>query len=254
MSFQISFLDHPNGEPEMTSPGNQTRDRKRSLLQALPLRERPAHRVNYSVEDCNMLELLATLVGGQWQLEIASALIARFGSIRNISRATVHELTSICGIGHARAACLKAALELGQRRMNASEDNGLTIQSPEDAARLLMPRMQDLEQEHLFILLLDTRNRLIGEPVQVYRGSLNSSLVRVAELFRPAIQANAAAILVAHNHPSGDPEPSPEDVGLTRAIVEAGKLLDVECVDHLIIGRGRYVSLKSRGLGFEGST
>jgi DNA repair protein RadC len=111
--------------------------------------------------------------------------------------------------------------------------------------------MQDLEQEHLFVLNLDTRNRLIGEPFEVYHGSLNTSLVRVGELFRPAIRANAASILVAHNHPSGSVEPSPEDVAITKAFVQAGKLLDLCLLDHLIIGRGRFVSLKSRGLGFE---
>lgn len=100
------------------------------------------------------------------------------------------------------------------------------------------------------VLLLDTRNRVIGEPVDLYHGSLNTSLIRIAEVFRPAIRANAAAILIAHNHPSGSPDPSPEDVAITRAIVQAGQLLDVECLDHLIVGGGGFVSLKSKGLGF----
>ena len=111
--------------------------------------------------------------------------------------------------------------------------------------------MSMLEQEYLKVILLDTRNRVI-DIVEIYHGSLNSSQVRVAELFKPAIQRMAAAIIVTHNHPSGDPTPSPDDVAVTRAIVFAGKLLDMQVVDHLIIGHnGHYVSLKERGLGFE---
>jgi DNA repair protein RadC len=110
--------------------------------------------------------------------------------------------------------------------------------------------MGALEQEHLRVMLLDTRNRLM-RIVEVYRGSLNSSLVRIGEVLRDAVRSNAAAVIVVHNHPSGDPTPSPEDVSLTRSIVEAGKILDIEVLDHLVIGKNRFVSLKARGLGFE---
>jgi DNA repair protein RadC len=250
MTIQRSFLDEVRGSAAKTNRWNLTHQNGGPLLQSIPLRERPVYRVSYQVKDCNVLELLAALVGGKDQMEVAAALLSRFESLQSLSRATIHELTSVYGIGLARAACVKAALELGQRRMISQEDHAPTIQSPDDAAALLLPLMQDLEQEHLYVLILDTRNRIIGEPLEIYHGSLNSSLVRVAEIFRPAIQANAAAILAAHNHPSGDPTPSPEDVAITRAVVQAGKLLDVACIDHIIIGRGRFVSLKSRGLGF----
>lgn len=123
------------------------------------------------------------------------------------------------------------------------------IHSPQDAADLVQYDMSSLEQEELRVMLLNTRNRVI-EIVTVYRGSLNSSQVRVCELFRTAIIENAAALIVIHNHPSGDPTPSPDDVAITRAIVQASKLLDIDCLDHLVIGGGRYVSLKERGLGF----
>jgi DNA repair protein RadC len=109
--------------------------------------------------------------------------------------------------------------------------------------------MSALEQEELWVLLLDTRNRVLNQ-VTVYRGSVNNSQVRVGELFKAAIRTNAASIIVIHNHPSGDPTPSPEDVNVTRAIVTAGKLLDIEVLDHLIVGQGKWVSLKERGLGF----
>jgi DNA repair protein RadC len=110
--------------------------------------------------------------------------------------------------------------------------------------------MAHLEQEHLFVMTLNTRNALLGEPVEVYHGSINTSLIRVAEIFRPALRANASSIIVAHSHPSGDPAPSPEDLAVTRAMVEAGNLLDIEVLDHLVIGANSFVSLKAKGLGF----
>lgn len=123
------------------------------------------------------------------------------------------------------------------------------IQSPEDAA-VLLGDMAEHEQETLDVLLLNTRNEVVRR-VHIYRGSLNSSLIRITELFREAVRDNAAALIVAHNHPSGDPSPSPEDIGITKEIVKAGKLLDVEVLDHLIIGHGRFISLKGKGLGFD---
>jgi DNA repair protein RadC len=124
-----------------------------------------------------------------------------------------------------------------------------TIHSPADAAALVQYEMSALEQEYLKVMLLDSRNQVL-DIVEVYHGSLNSSQVRVGELFKVAIRRNSAAVIILHNHPSGDPTPSPDDIALTRAIVQAGKLLDIEVLDHLVIGRGRFVSLKERGLGF----
>jgi DNA repair protein RadC len=123
------------------------------------------------------------------------------------------------------------------------------IHSPEDVADLVQYDMACLQQEELRVVLLNTRNHVI-KIATVYRGSLNSSQVRIGEVFRAAIIECAAAVIVIHNHPSGDPTPSPDDVAITRAIVQAGKLLDIECLDHLIVGAGRFVSLKERGLGF----
>jgi DNA repair protein RadC len=142
-----------------------------------------------------------------------------------------------------------AAIELGRRISIASPEDRPRIQSPEDAANLLLYEMGSLEQEHLRVLLLNTRNECM-QSVDVYRGSLNSSLIRIGEVFREAIRQNSAAIIVAHNHPSGDPTPSPEDIAVTRALVEAGKLVDIEVLDHLVIGQNRFVSLKAKGLGF----
>jgi DNA repair protein RadC len=138
---------------------------------------------------------------------------------------------------------------LGRRLTLESPAERPSINSPADAAALVSYEMSALEQEHLRVILLDRRNRVM-ETVEVYKGSVNSSQVRVGEIFKEAIRKNASALVVIHNHPSGDPTPSPDDVAVTRAIVQAGKLLDVDVLDHLVIGQGKWVSLKERGLGF----
>jgi len=155
------------------------------------------------------------------------------------------------GLGPAKAAQIKAALELGNRMRLETPDERQSIHSPADAAALVQFEMSVLEQEELHVILLDNRNRVL-KIERVYRGSVNTSQVRVGELFKAAVRSNAPALIVVHNHPSGDPTPSPDDVAVTRAIVSAGKLLDVDVLDHLVIGRGSYVSLKERGLGFGG--
>jgi len=197
------------------------------------LRERPAQLAT--------AELLAVLA--------PSATTPADMTANAIARMTADELAALPGIGPAIAARILAAIELG-RRSTIPTDQARAIRAPADAANLLMYHLDNREQEYLFVLLLDTRNRIIGAPREVYHGSLNTSLIRIGEVFREAIRANAAAIVVAHNHPSGDPAPSPEDAAVTRALVEAGKLLDIEVIDHLVIAAGRFVSMKERGLGF----
>jgi len=216
MTIQRSFLDEVRGSAAKTNRWNLTHQDGGPLLQSIPLRERPVYRVNYQVKDCNVLELLAALVGGKDQMEVAAALLTRFESLQSLSRASIHELTSVYGIGLARAACVKAAMELGQRKMIKmipQEEHAPTIQTPEDAAALLIPLMQDLEQEYLYVLILDTRNRIIGEPLEIYHGSLNTSLVRVAELFRPAIQANRPGSFLTWS------------ASITSSLVEVGSYL-----------------------------
>lgn len=182
-----------------------------------------------------------------------------------LARASFAELERERGLGLAKAAQLKAAFELGRRLMVASPEERPQIKSPAEAANLLMMEMGMLQQEHMRTILLDTKNRVLAVPT-IYIGSLNSSMIRVGEVFREAIKQNCAAIIVTHNHPSGDPTPSADDLQVTTQIVEAGKLLDIEVLDHLIIGRQRYVipvlnhliigrqgyvSMKERGLGFD---
>jgi DNA repair protein RadC len=217
-------------------------------LKHLPVREQPAFRVGQDSDACSLAELLAVIIGGSNQIESADLLLAQFGSIQKIAHAHINEIARVKGVSNLTALRLKAALALG-RKLLQPEDERPTIESPGDAAQILMPMLAHREQEYLVVMPLDTRNRLL-DVVEVYHGSLNSSQVRVGELFKPALQRNAASILIAHNHPSTDPTPSPDDVTVTRSIVQAGKLLDVSVLDHLVIGLSRWVSLKERGLGF----
>lgn len=223
-------------------------------IKDLPSGERPRERLErYGAPALSDAELLAIIlrtgVGGESVLNLATRLLARYKGLTGLARASLSELKAEKGVGLAKAAQLKAALELGRRLLAASPEERPQVRSPADAAHLLMPEMSFLEQEHLRVILLDSKNRVMGVHT-VYVGSLNTSLIRVGEVFREAVRRNCAAIIVAHNHPSGDPTPSPEDVAVTRQMVEAGKLLNIEVLDHLVIGQQRYVSLKERGLGF----
>ena len=198
-------------------------------------------------------ELLAILlrvgVQGENAVEVGQRLLKKFSGLGGLHRAPFKELMDQHGMGEAKASQIKAAIELGRRLTLESPEEKPAINSPADAAALVQYDMSALEQEHLRVMLLDRRNRVL-EVVEVYKGSVNSSQVRVGELFKDAIRANASAVIVIHNHPSGDPTPSPDDVAVTRAIVQAGKLLDIDVLDHLVIGQGKWVSLKEKGLGF----
>jgi DNA repair protein RadC len=198
-------------------------------------------------------ELMAILLGsgvaGLNAVQLGQRILLDVKGPAGLRRISYDELCARRGLGPAKAAQLKAAVELGRRAARMEPDDRMAIQSPEEAAGVIEHELWPLEQESFRVLLLDTRNRLI-RTVEVYRGSLNTSVIRVGEVFRDAVRANAAAVIIAHNHPSGDPTPSPEDVAVTRAIVEAGRLLDIEVLDHLVIGKNCHVSLKAKGLGF----
>jgi DNA repair protein RadC len=193
--------------------------------------------------------LLRTGVPGENAVDVGQRLLDKFGGLEGLQRASLAEICNQHGIGEAKASQIKAAIELGRRLASEKPEEQITINSPADVADLLQYDMRGLEQEVLKVLLLDTRNHVL-EQVEIYRGSVNSSQVRVGEIFTPAVRRNATALIVVHNHPSGDPTPSPDDVALTRSIVQAGKILDVDVLDHIVIGRNGFVSLKERGLGF----
>jgi DNA repair protein RadC len=216
--------------------------------------ERPRERLaSIGAQALSAAELLAILlrVGAPVEnaVQVGQALLQRFGGLAGLHRASYVQVCDQRGVGPAKAAQIKAAIELGRRLTLEAPTERQTIHSPGDAADLVKYEMSALEQEHLRVILLDSRNH-VEEIVEVYQGSLNSSQIRVGELFKAAIRRNAASMIVVHNHPSGDPTPSPDDVAVTRAIVQAGKLLDIDVLDHLVIGSGRFVSLKERGLGF----
>lgn len=181
------------------------------------------------------------LLGGPRQAETARALLAAHG-LAGLATAALSELP----IGPGRAATLVAAVELGRRVASAWPTAGWRIRAPADLAERMVPAMGHLEQEELRCVLLNTKNTVTGM-VTVYAGNLAGSSVRVGEVFREAVRRQSAAIVVVHNHPSGDPSPSAEDLRITRELAEAGRLLDIELLDHLVIGHGRWVSLRALG-------
>ena len=225
------------------------------LIRDLDIHERPRERLiklgERSLSNAELLGIIMrTGVGGENVVRLAERTLVFSGGLPGLARLSITEIMEIKGIGEVKAVEIKAALELGRRLIASSPQEKPKISSPADAANLLMSEMSLLEQEHLRLLLLDTRNNVLASPT-VYVGSLNTSVIRVAELFRAALKENAAAIIVAHNHPSGDPSPSPEDINVTKQIVKAGEIIDIEVLDHIIIGQQRYVSLKERGMGFD---
>jgi DNA repair protein RadC len=234
------------GGCRMTSASYRIRDMATS--------ERPRERLRrQGAEALSAAELVAVLIGTGTRdadaLQLAQVLLMDVGGVCGLRAMPIEALCLRRGMGEAKAARLKAGLELGIRSAGISAETRQVVQGPEDVADLLRYEMASLEQEEFRVVLLDTRNRVV-RTIQLYHGSLNTSLVRVGEVFRDAVRMNAAAIILVHNHPSGDPSPSPEDVAVTGAIVEAGRLLDIDVLDHVVLGRAGHVSMKARGLGF----
>ena len=211
------------------------------------VREQPDYRVETKADACTVSELLSVIIGGKKSTILANNLLEQFGTIQKIDLAHVNELCSVKGISRITALRLKASLEMGRKLFQPVERRP-KITNPREAADILMPLLAHRTQEYLMVLLLDTKNQEIGV-VEVYHGSLNSTQVRIGEIFKPAIQQNADSIIVFHNHPSGDPSPSPEDISITKAMIDAGKLIDISVVDHIIIGSpNNFKSLKEAGL------
>jgi DNA repair protein RadC len=219
-------------------------------IRELPLPERPASRIaDHGPDALSDTELLA-LVSGQQDLGICEHSLREYQGWVGLLRADIRAVAASLGTPR-QAASLKAALEIGRRVAVAGYSDRFQAKSPADVAQLFMAEMMALDQEELWVACLDTKNRLI-KVAKVYRGSVNTAMIRVGEVYKEALRLNATSIIVAHNHPTSDPTPSPEDILVTRQIVEAGKLLDCECLDHLILAGNRFVSLRERGLGFPG--
>ncbi|SHN85770.1 RadC family protein [Desulfitobacterium chlororespirans] len=221
-------------------------------LKDLPEELLPRERLfQYGADALSNREILAILlrtgVKGENVLDFSERLLTETGGLSGLARLTVHELTRYRGMGTAKAAELKAALELGRRSVSSDPLVRPVINSPQDIAHLVMEEMRYLDREHFRVVSLSTKNHVLGiSPISV--GSLNSSLVHPRECFKEAIRRNSNAIILLHNHPSGDPTPSNEDIDVTRRLSDGGQILGIEVLDHVIIGDNRYISLKERGI------
>jgi len=224
-------------------------------LRDLPPEERPRERLaRRGAAGLSSAELIGLVWGsgspGRSAVQVATEALAVAGSLSNLAAASPPELEAISGIGGARAAQLAAAFELGRRLLADWPTGRLTVRAPRDLADRLILQMGRLEREELRVVVLNTRNAVLAIET-VYRGNVSTALVRVGELFRDAIRQHAAGLILVHNHPSGDPAPSPDDLHLTAEAVAAGRLLDVPVLDHLIIGHEAFVSLRDRGIPFD---
>jgi len=221
------------------------------LVREIPERDRPRERLQQQgVEALSNSELLAILLRtgtrGCSAVDLADRILKQFGGIGKLIDADLQELINLPGMGLAKATQVQAAIELGRRVARHHRETSPRFLQPQDTADYLMDRLRFLPKEHFVVLHLDSKNRLIGEEIASV-GSLDTAIVHPREIFKTAVKRSAASIICAHNHPSGDPTPSFEDIEVTRRLVEAGRILGVEVLDHVVIGENCYVSIKEKG-------
>jgi DNA repair protein RadC len=219
-------------------------------IRDMPEDERPRERLlKYGPEALSNAELLAIILRTGTQKENIVNLCSRIFSeysIKQLSQANISKLTEIHGIGTAKAAQIAAVFELARKLEGFTDEPKRKIRSPADVYSLLYPKMREQKRERLVALLLDTKNQVLREEV-ISIGSLNANIVHPREVFKAALMQSCASVILSHNHPSGDPTPSREDIAVTEKLVEGGKLLGIDVLDHVVIGDGRYVSLKDEG-------
>lgn len=235
-------------------PDARAQARPRTVRESTPA-QRPRERLAAAgPAGLSAAELLALIwntgAAGRAATELAETALQRHGGLADLARADVAELITLPGIGTARAAQLVAALELGRRAIADRPPGRWTVRSPRDVADRLSVELGRAEREELHVLLLNAKNVVLRQ-VPVYRGNVSAAVVRVGELFRDAVRSHAAGLIIVHNHPSGDPEPSPDDLHLTAEAIAAGRLLDLPVLDHVIVADGGYVSLRDRGVAFD---
>lgn len=221
------------------------------MIRDVHIADRPRERlVRQGAATLSNQELIAILLrtGTKEEsvLHLANRVLSFFDQIQELKNATIEEMMSVKGIGQAKAVQLLAAVELGRRLSQKHPDRRYAIRSPQDAASLLMADMTSLKQENFVVLFLNVKNQVLHRQT-IFIGSLNASIVHPREIFREAVKRSAASIICAHNHPSGNPNPSPEDVEVTQRLTEAGKIIGIEMLDHVIIGDHQFVSLKELG-------
>jgi len=223
-------------------------------IRDLPASDRPRERLRDAGPGAlSNQELLAILLrtgaARESAVAVASRLLSRFDGLVGLARSSFAELCAERGLGEAKAAQVLAGLELGRRLVAAQPQERAVIRCPEDVANLLQGEMGLLDQEQMRVLLLNTRNQVLST-VELYRGSVHTAVVRIGELFREALRQNAPAVILAHNHPSGDPTPSADDIAMTKQAIEAGALLDVDVLDHVVLAQGRFASMKTLQVAF----
>lgn len=221
------------------------------MIRDVPQDERPRERLlKEGAQTLSNQELIAIILRtgtvNESVLQVSQRLLRQFEGLKLLKDASVEELTKIKGIGKAKAVQLMASIELGKRFGRLNMDETYTIHSPEDGANYVMEDMRFLQQEHFVSLYLDTKNKVIHKQT-VFVGSLNASIVHPREVFKEGLRRSAASIICFHNHPSGDPTPSREDIEVTKRLVEAGKIIGIDVLDHIVIGDRNYVSLKEKG-------
>lgn len=221
------------------------------IIRDFPLDERPRERfIHHGPQSLSNHELIAILLRtgtkDESVLQLANRLLSHFEGLRQLKNATLEEITEIKGIGSAKAIQILAAVEIGRRIANSTFNDRYVIRSPEDGAKYVMNDMRFLPQEHFVCLYLNTKNQVIHKQA-VFIGSLNASIVHPREVYREALKRSAASIIAVHNHPSGDPTPSREDIEVTKRLAECGKIIGIDLLDHLIIGDNKFVSLKEKG-------
>jgi DNA repair protein RadC len=226
---------------------------KSMTIHDLPVADRPRERLQrLGVEALSAQEILALILGrgiaGESVMVTAQRLLSQFGGLKGMAGASLEELSQVRGIGIAKASQIKAAVELANRVEGYSESAGKTlVKTPEDVASLVQGRLKDKKKEYFLAILLDTRNQLI-KAAEISVGSLDSSIVHPREVFKEAISASAASVIFVHNHPSGDTEASEDDIELTKRLAQAGEIVGIDVLDHVIIGGKSYISLKREGL------
>ncbi|MFD1927297.1 DNA repair protein RadC [Sporosarcina siberiensis] len=221
------------------------------MIRDVQLADRPRERlIRQGAESLSNQELIAILLRtgtkNESVLVLANRVLSSFDKIQDLKNATIEEFMTVNGIGEAKAVQLLAAAELGKRIYRKHSEGRYTIRSPEDAAAYLMTDMSSLSQEHFVVLFLNVKNEIMHKQT-LFIGSLNSSIVHPRDIFREAVKRSAASIVCAHNHPSGNPSPSPEDIEVTKRLIEAGSIMGIELLDHIIIGDHKFISLKEKG-------